>query len=75
MKEKNIFEKLGYTKEDSVYLKELISSNAPESSKQGKYKIKTIDMYGQRLGIETVVYNKNLTSHIRFYSRWKLFPN
>lgn len=72
---KIIFEKLGYTKEDSVYLKELISSSALESYKQGKYKIKKIDMYGQRLGIETVVYNKKLTSHIRFYSGWKLFPN
>lgn len=37
---KIIFEKLGYTKENSVYLKELISSSALESYKQGKYKIK-----------------------------------
>ena len=72
---KIIFEKLGYSIEDSEFLQKTISASALENYKNGNYILKNLDKYGQRMSIETQVSSKDRTKSIKFYSGWRLYPN
>lgn len=63
-----IFYDLGYSIEDSEYLKNEYCKQALEQYVLGNYKLKNLDRRGQRLAIPT-----NLKGII-FYSGWMLCP-
>lgn len=63
-----IFFDLGYSFKDSEYLKEEYCKQALEQYLQGNYKLKNLDMRGQRLAIPI-----NLKGTM-FYSGWMLYP-
>lgn len=65
---KRLFESWGYTIKDSQFLKKIFEDQATVQYKKGCYKLKDVDLYGQRIAIEI-----NLNGNI-FYSGWMVYP-
>lgn len=65
---KEIFESLGYTKEDSYRLKLEIEKQSLSNYLLGNYVLKNLDANGQRLAIPTKLAGKT------FYTGWMLEP-
>lgn len=63
-----IFNNLGYTKNDSELLQRVFCQQALEQYLNGNYKLRQLDKMGQRLAI---VINLNGT---KFFSGWMLYP-
>lgn len=72
---KKIFESFGYTIEDSVFLQQSIVECAEKNYAEGRYILKTLDKYGQRIGIETEIYDKVKKQPVKFYSGWIVYSN
>ncbi len=66
---KEIFEKWGYTVENSSQLKAEFEKQAREQYIKGNYKLKGLDYNGQRLAIPITLNNNT------FYSGWIVYPD
>ena len=64
-----IFYNLGYNIEDADYLQQEFCRQALESYLLGNYKLKNLDIKGQRVAIPITL--KSIT----FYSGWMIYPN
>ncbi|MBE7082535.1 MAG: hypothetical protein E7378_02505 [Clostridiales bacterium] len=63
-----IFNELGFTKDDSLFLQQEFCKQALKQYLLGNYKLKNLDKRGQRLAIPINLNNKT------FYSGWILYP-
>ncbi len=66
---KDLFEKWGYSIDDTNRLVEEYCKQAKENYLQGNYKLKKLDEFGQRLAIPITLDNGK-----RFYSGWMIYP-
>ena len=64
-----IFESLGFSKNDASFLKQELEEQCLKNYLQGNYKLKDLDINGQRVAIPVTLSGEN------FYAGWLLLPD
>ena len=70
---KKLFEKLGFSKKDSFYLKTEYVRQAKEKYLNGDYEIGKLDKHGQRISI-TITLNTSFKANINLITGWMIHP-
>ena len=70
---KKLFEKLGFSKKDSFYLKTEYERQAKEKYLNGDYEIGKLDKHGQRISITTTL-NTSFKANINLITGWMIHP-
>ena len=70
---RELFESLGFGKEDSEYLKMEFDVQAKQKYLNGDYEIGKLDEYGQRIDI-TITVNSTTRKNIKLVTGWMVYP-
>lgn len=68
-----LFSILGFSKDDSKYLKDTYERQAKEKYLKGEYVLGKLDNFGQRISI-TIDLNSGSRSNLKFISGWLIHP-
>ena len=70
---RELFERLGFGKEDSEYLKMEFDVQAKQKYLNGDYEIGKLDEHGQRISI-TITVNSKTRKNIKLVTGWMVYP-
>lgn len=71
----DLFEKWGYSKEDSEFLRQELKRQALEQYTAGQYTLGKLNKDGQRLSIRIELWNRIKKEKVSFISGWMVEPN
>ncbi len=69
---RQMFEILGFSKNDSKYLKEEFEKQAVKKYTESKYELHKLNTYGQRINIDIEIYKNG--RNVKFTSGWMVNP-
>lgn len=70
-----MFELWGYSIIDSEELQQEFIKQAERAYSIGKYELKVLDVFGQRINIEIKLKRKDKEGYVTFQSGWMVYPN